>query len=411
MNKEKRTLPTGWKWTRLGGKKGVAKIINGSTRSTDTPDYWDGDILWVTPSDLGRLKSIYIEDTERKITEAGLKSCSTTLLPIGTVLLTSRAPVGNLAIAQKPLCTNQGFKSFIPNEGINSLYLYFAIKDIIPEIQKKSHGNTFVEITKEFIQEFEIPLPQTIDIQIQIAEKLGRRLEKVQKMKESAIKEREASFATQGAILREVFPYKEGDKLPDGWKWRPLKKLGKLFQGGTPSTDVVEYWNGSIPFITGADITDLYVSNGRSFLTESGLDSGKTQRCERGDLLIVSRTRVGRVGISAMTLAISQDVSVLKVDSGYNTNYLAMFLKSISKRLEDACQGATIKGLTRDYLEKIEIPIPPNVDDQTQIAKELERKLETTRGLKEAAVSQLEAIEALQGEVLRDVFDFHEVIN
>lgn len=107
--------------------------------------------------DIGRLKSIYIDHTERKITHAGLNSCSTTLLPAGSVLLTSRAPVGNLAIAKHSICTNQGFKSFIAKEGINNLYLYFAIKKIVPEIQKLSHGNTFKEVTKETVKKFKIP--------------------------------------------------------------------------------------------------------------------------------------------------------------------------------------------------------------------------------------------------------------
>ena len=191
----------------LGGKSGIAEIINGSTPSTDNPDYWDGDIMWATPSDLGRLKSIYIDNTERRITQAGLKSCSTTMLPIGTVLLTSRAPVGNLAIAKVPLCTNQGFKSFIPKEGIDSLYLYFAIKQIIPQIQKMSHGNTFTEITKELVQNFEIPLPPTIDDQISIAKELENKMAEIEKLRQAAVTQLEAIDALPAVILREVFDF------------------------------------------------------------------------------------------------------------------------------------------------------------------------------------------------------------
>ena len=82
-------------------------------------------------------------------------------------------------------------------------------------------------------------------------------------------------------------------KLPKGWRWEKLKTLGKLSQGGTPSTDIPDFLGGSIPFITGADVTNLYVSKGRSHLSERGFESGKTQQCNAGDLLIVSRTRVG----------------------------------------------------------------------------------------------------------------------
>lgn len=406
-NKTKK-LPEGWKWIKLGGKTGIADIVNGSTPSTDAPEYWGGAILWTTPSDLGNSHSIYIENTERKITKAGLESCSTTLLPIGTVLLTSRAPVGNIAIAKEPICTNQGFKSFIPREGVNSLYLYFAIKKIVPKIQKASHGNTFTEITKELVQDFKIPLPPTLDDQIRIASELERKMVEVETMRQAALRQKEATAAMQGAILQEVFPYKKGDELPEGWRWKKIEQLGKLSQGGTPCKDVPEYWDGKFPFLTGADITELYVSRARSFLTEEGLYSGKTQKCEKGDLLIVSRTRVGRIGIVATTLGVSQDVSVLKVDGCCDAKYLAIFLKSIARQLEDSCQGATIKGLTRDYIENISIPLPPTTDDQIRIANGLERKMAELDKMRQAAEQQLEAIEALPGAILREVFDFEE---
>ena len=206
---ETKKLPDGWRWIKLGGKTGIADIVNGSTPSTDAPEYWGGDILWATPSDLGNSHSIYIKNTERKITNAGLESCSTTLLPIGTVLLTSRAPVGNIAIAKEPICTNQGFKSFIPREGVNSLYLYFAIKKIVPKIQKASHGNTFTEITKELVQDFKIPLPPTTDDQIRIASELERKMIELDKMRQTAEQQLEAIEALPGAILREVFDFEE----------------------------------------------------------------------------------------------------------------------------------------------------------------------------------------------------------
>ena len=197
-------------------------------------------------------------------------------------------------------------------------------------------------------------------------------------------------------------------KLPEGWKWEKLKQLGSLSQGGTPSTDMLEYWNGNFPFITGADVTELYVSNARSFLTEKGLDSGKTQKCEKGDLLIVSRTRVGRVGIAAITLGVSQDVSVLKTKVNYHAKYLAMFLNHISKQLEEACQGSTIKGLTRGYIENISIPIPPTPAGQLAIASDLERRIAHVEKMRGAALRQKEAIAAMQGSILREAFPYEE---
>ena len=205
--KEKRKLPQGWKWVKLGGKFGVADIINGSTPATDNPQYWNGDILWATPSDISKLNSIYIDSTERKITESGLASCSTALLPAGTILLTSRAPVGNIAIANKKICTNQGFKSFKPKATVDSLYLYFAIKAIIPEIIKQSHGNTFVEITKDLIQHFEVPLPPSVNEQKNIATKLEKRMNEIEKIRQAANRQFEAIEAMPAAALRGVFDF------------------------------------------------------------------------------------------------------------------------------------------------------------------------------------------------------------
>ena len=138
------------------------------------------------------------------------------------------------------------------------------------------------------------------------------------------------------------------------------------------------------------------------------MNSGKTQQCEKGDLLIVSRTRVGRIGIAATTIGISQDMSVLKAHNGYDVKYLAMYLKSISQRLVESCQGATIKGLTRDYIENIPVLLPPTIDDQMAIANQLERKMAEEEKMRQAVNRQFGTVEALPGAILREAFDFEK---
>lgn len=207
MSDKTKPLPSGWRWVTLGGKNGCSEIVNGSTPSTDEPSYWNGDIPWATPSDMGKLRTIYIQDTEKKITQAGFKSCSTQLLPIGTVLMTSRAPVGNIAIASRPMCTNQGFKSFVPKEGVNSLYLYFALRAIVPSIQKKSHGNTFTEITKGLVAKFRIPLPPTEDEQNAIASSLEKRLNCIELLRAATARQSNAIATLPNALIRAAFDF------------------------------------------------------------------------------------------------------------------------------------------------------------------------------------------------------------
>jgi len=206
---QKAQLPEGWRWAKLGGHDGVAKIVNGSTPSTGVPRFWNGHISWATPADLGKLDDIYLYNTERKITDEGYKSCSTQLLPIGTILFTSRAPVGHIAIAGNQMCTNQGFKSLIPRKGIDSLYLYFAIRAIIPEILKKAHGNTFDELTKPALSQFEIPLPPTTDQQNEIGLLLRNKIESIKSMRLGAEQKLEAVTALPAATLREFFNLRE----------------------------------------------------------------------------------------------------------------------------------------------------------------------------------------------------------
>ena len=132
MQIEQKQLPDGWNWLKLGD---VCDIVCGTTPSSDVPEYWNGDICWVTPKDLGKLKSKYIDKSERMISKLGYDSCGTELVQDGAVVMSTRAPIGHLAIAKSPLCTNQGCKVFIPKDNLHSEYLYYTLKKSIPDLQ------------------------------------------------------------------------------------------------------------------------------------------------------------------------------------------------------------------------------------------------------------------------------------
>ena len=109
----------------------IGEVVGGGTPSTDIDEYWNGSIPWISPKDLTGYSSVFISEGENNISEAGLNKSGTRLLPKNTLLFSSRAPIGYVAIAQNPLCTNQGFKSIICNERIvDPLYLYYYIKSL-----------------------------------------------------------------------------------------------------------------------------------------------------------------------------------------------------------------------------------------------------------------------------------------
>ena len=133
-------LPPGWAWSTLGA---ITPIVSGSTPKTGVVEYWGGDIAWITPDDLSQNRSKTIVRGARSITQAGYDSCSTTLMPPGSVLYSSRAPIGYAAIAAGPVCTNQGFKSFVPSEAITSDFLYWFLVAATPGIRKLGSPGEF----------------------------------------------------------------------------------------------------------------------------------------------------------------------------------------------------------------------------------------------------------------------------
>lgn len=140
--------------------KKFATVVNGATPSSKHAEYYDGDIAWFTPRDLSDQGTKYVSVPERYITQEGYDSCSTTMLPAGSVLMSSRAPIGLIAISTVPCCTNQGFKSFVvdPNK-CDSEYLYYYLKYHIKEIEALGSGTTFKEVSKDAVENYEVFLP------------------------------------------------------------------------------------------------------------------------------------------------------------------------------------------------------------------------------------------------------------
>ena len=190
-----------WERKRLGE---VCEVVTGATPRTEEATNWNGEILWATPNDMGKLKGFTIEDTERKISKKGFESCSTKLLPPGSVLLTTRAPIGHLAINLKPMCTNQGFKSLIPISRIYNWFLFFALKHFVPVLQSMGRGQTFTEISKGQVETFEIPIPPLSE-QHQISFYLKEKMAQVENIQSAIQNQQSALKDLPQAILRKAF--------------------------------------------------------------------------------------------------------------------------------------------------------------------------------------------------------------
>ncbi|HBU0294326.1 TPA: restriction endonuclease subunit S, partial [Klebsiella pneumoniae] len=145
-----------WKITKLIQ---MGKVVSGGTPDTNMAMYWEGDILWLTPTDVTALTGRFVSNTSRKITPAGLLNSSAVLLPKGSLMVCTRATIGALAISTSEICTNQGFKNIIPNEGFNIEFIYYLLQMNTNEMIKKSSGSTFLELSKKDFETLSFSCP------------------------------------------------------------------------------------------------------------------------------------------------------------------------------------------------------------------------------------------------------------
>lgn len=154
----KQEIPKGWKSGTIGD---LGTIVSGGTPNTSCDEYYCTDgYAWITPNDLsGNTDKMFINHGERDVTVEGIENSSAVLMPKHTVLLSTRAPIGYLAISENEVCTNQGFKSIVPDAGYSEFYIYYVLKSNIPAIAQQGVGTTFKEVSKETLSGFKIPLP------------------------------------------------------------------------------------------------------------------------------------------------------------------------------------------------------------------------------------------------------------
>ena len=180
--------------------KEIATVLSGGTPRSSVQEYWNGNLEWVTPADLGQHEGIYFSSSSRKITDAGLKNSSAVLLPTGSVMMSSRAPIGHLAINTVPMATNQGFKSIVPGEEITNLYLLFWLKSHMSYIQSLGVGATFKEISKKVVENIKVPLPPITE-QNRFSQKISKTISQKNLIHKSLEKDKSLFLSIQSSFF------------------------------------------------------------------------------------------------------------------------------------------------------------------------------------------------------------------
>ena len=336
----------------------VCEVVSGATPRTGKPEFWDGNVPWVTPKDLSELGQKHLSDTPRKITKAGLKSCSARMLPAQSVLFSSRAPIGLVAINTLPVCTNQGFKSLVPRfDLVSPDFLFWWLKTQEKHIQSKGRGATFKEVSKKIVEDLQIPLPP-------LAEQ--KRIAGILDAADALRAKRREALAQLDTLLQSTFLDMFGDPVtnPMGWEKPPLEDLCEKVIDCPHSTP---RWSGS-------GVICLRTSNlGKGewnwadtrFVTEEDY----TERTRRSEILPndIVLSREGTVGVLAlvdegMRLCMGQRLVQLRVnDSQLDPKFLLnLLLHDLApERLSRLIAGSTSKHLNVKELRKLPVLLPP----------------------------------------------------
>lgn len=393
-------MKKGWEFKRL---KEVGKIVSGATPKSKVTEYWDGEISWITPKDLGTLGGQkYILGTSRKITELGLSSCSAQLMPKGSVIMSSRAPIGHLGIATDDICTNQGCKSIVPNENMNCEYIYYFLLNSKDTLNKLGTGAVFPELSGKMFGDFIIPAPP-IEEQQKIVEKLDKAFELIDQAKaniEQNIINAKELFQSK---LDEVFSVKNGNvfKLGDLGKITSSKRIYKN-----------EYVNEGIPFYRTKEIKEL--ANSEEISLELFISREKYYEIKSkfgvpqiGDILISAVGTIGEIYViddSNEFYFKDGNIIWLKGFNNINSHYLKYLLKSIVNDIKKLAHGSAYSALTIEKLVNVEVNLPDSLNVQEEIVKVLDETASLTDSLISKYLEKLSNLEELRKSILEKAF-------
>lgn len=353
-------------------------IISGATPKTGTKAYWDGDIFWATPKDLSTLEGPYIDRTPRSITHAGLQSCSATVLPERSVLFSSRAPIGHVAINRVPMATNQGFKSLVPKAGrVHPEYLFHWLRSNRSYLESLGNGATFKEVSKAVVSRVEIPLPPLPE---------QRRIADILDKAEALRAQRRTALTKLDTLTQSIFIDLFGDPVTNPLRW-PLASADHLCERITVGIVVQpssHYQESGVPALRSLNIrpNEIVMENFVYFSASDNEEKLAKTRVRTGDVLLVRSGLPGTAavvpseldGVNAIDILIATP-NIAKVDPLYLCYY---FNSDGGKRMAlGARRGQVQKHLNVGSLKEAPIPLPP-----LRLQQDFARRIKNVEALK-----------------------------
>lgn len=400
-------IPDHWSASPL---KRAFKIEGGSTPPPDEAN-WDGDIAWVTPADLSGLSSLFLDASKRTITARGLASCGTTLLPAGSLILSTRAPIGSLAIGLISMCTNQGCKGLVPNANASAAYFAFVLLTAKGELNNRGRGSTFLEISGDELSRFSVPTPPFVE-QTQIARFLDHEtaridalIEEQQRLIELLKEKRQAVIShavTKG--LDPNVPMKDSGvewigEVPAHWDVKALRYLGECQNGINIGGEA--FGSGS-PFVSYGDVHKNHVLPAEvAGLVQSSPEDQQRYSVRNGDVLFTRTSEtVDEIGFSSTCLQSIENATFAgflirfrPIGESLSPHFSKYYFRNQGLRIffNKEMNLVTRASLSQDLLKLLPVTVPP-LSEQEKISGFLDRITETFASLLEQGLRSIELL-------------------
>lgn len=394
-------IPQEWDVCKI---KNCFNVFAGATPKSGNSEFWDGDIVWVTPADY-TTEQKYISKGRKNITREGFESCSTEMIPTGSLIFSKRAPIGLAAINTVELCTNQGCLSCVPLDENDVEYFYYAFGCFSEQFDLYGSGTTFKEISADAFVNFSIPCPVP-ETQRKISEYLRNRCAEIDaliaaKEKTNALlKERRQSIIYEAVTkgLNPNAPMKDSGvewigEIPEEWETRRIKYCFDVFAGATPKSGNSEFWDGDVVWVTPADYTteQKYITQGRKYITQEGFESCSTEMIPAGSLIFSKRAPIGLVAINMVELCTNQGCLSCVPKDGNDVEYFYYAFSCFAEQFDLYGSGTTFKEISADAFVNFPIPFP-STEEQKEISEHLRIKcseLDTLISANEATIQKL----------------------
>lgn len=388
-------LPKNWLMTTIGE---IGIIVSGGTPSTQNKDYWGEEVPWITPSDLSKYTKKFISYGNRNISKEGLNNSSAKLLPKGTILFSSRAPIGYTVIAQNELTTNQGFKNLITTESLLSEYVYYYFKTLKPLAEEVASGTTFLELSAQKFSKLPFPLAPLKE-QLRIVTKLNELFINIERTEYNLQNTLRKLHIYRYSLLHEIFNKKTPDR-----KIIKIKDLGTILTGNTPSKNKPDSYGSEYNFYKPSDLTSYgKVYESQEKLSFTGYNN--IRNIPKNSILISCIGTIGKIGLVKKEGAFNQQLNAIVPNDNFLPEFI--FYQAISldfqNLLKSNTSATTISIINKSKFSQLDF-IYYNKKKQKEIVQEIDYKLSIVNNLESTIKNSLEKLILSKAKILDEAF-------